>query len=101
MIYKDKDLIPIGNILGNYQFKTNLINFNNDLKLDLDNYSYDEFYKIAKANNCSVDIFEYQDKWYIPTNNGLMLLRYVKDKHLRRINNYSKWYKKYNKKEVL
>lgn len=91
MNYNGKKLIPIGNILGGYNYRARIVNFSE--KLELEDYSYDKFYKIAKENNCAVDVFMYGGKYYMPTNNGLYLLEDFDLKHLKRMNEYKKQYK--------
>ena len=92
MNYKGHELKPIGNILGGWKVKVSTMSYEKD-QLCFENYIYADFYKQAKKQHESCDIYEYNGEWYIPTNNCLCYVDKEKaNKHLKRIEEYSKWY---------
>lgn len=86
--YKGYTFEPVGNLLGNFKEKTNKTNW--AYKLEIENYSYNEFYKIAKQNHASCDIFKVNGKLYIPCNTCFVGI--INGAEIKTLDQYSKWY---------
>ena len=84
---------PIGNIIGGKYFHK-LVKFaTTAYEIRHPNYNYRDFYKIAKKQQCSCDVYEIDGKLYIPCNHGFEGLVDNVTKHMRFCKDYDKWYK--------
>lgn len=81
---------PIGNILGGFKLKSLLLT----KKIECSNYTHEDFYKVAKKNHASVDIFKVDDTIYcMPCSGGLFEVDSRFEKHLKRCSEYDRNYK--------
>lgn len=90
--YGNYEFEAVGNILGGYKNRVNKItseSFNNFEKFDRK-----EFYKVAKKNHCSVDVYRIIGDWdnfYMLGNTTFSKVKI--DKDLKPCDNYAKWYR--------
>ena len=86
--YKGYVFKPVGNILGGWKIITNHTTW--EYALRIEGYTHEDFYKVAKKNHASVDVYEVDGKLYIPCDNTLAGV-YGKP-NIKRIEEYSRWY---------
>lgn len=79
---------PVGNILGGFKVISNWVNYKQVLKID--NYKYEDFYKIARKNKSACDVFKINEKLYIPCSGGLFEI--YKNAPIKTLEKYLKWY---------
>lgn len=97
--YNGYELKPIGNILGGWQAKVNSFTWHN--KLDIENYNIEDFYKQARKEQCSCDLYEYEGVIYMPIEACLVRVD-LTTVTVKRCEEYTRWYKgNTHKKEAL
>lgn len=90
--FENRTYKPIGNILGDFTTKTKFFSWEKTIEYS----SHNNFYKVAKKNNASCDIFLCleDNNYYIPLNNCLAIIdkKVFNTKHFKSIEEYEKWY---------
>lgn len=67
--YKGFNFKPVGNIIGGWLIKQNCVSYKDFLEID--GYTHADFYKVAKKNHASCDLFEVNGAIYIPCDTKL------------------------------
>ena len=86
--YKGYRFRPIGNIYNAFM-KSKYITW--EYTLDIDGYSHKDFYKKAKKEQCSCDIYEYGGKLYIPCDKTIVGI--TPNTPIKKCSMYDNWYK--------
>ena len=91
--YKGLTLTAIGNVLG--ENLTNCMDYRGRF-IAPQGYSWEDFRKVAKKNHLFCDVYQIEDKYYVPCNAALIPI--TKERHnfwkdLKRVEDYSCWYK--------
>ena len=88
--YKGLHFRPIGNILGNWYQKGRYTTITYELKIK--DYTHEDFYKVAKKNHASCDIFfcEETKRLYIPINDRLVGID--SNTPIKKCEDYQRWY---------
>ena len=86
--YKGFTFEPIGNLVGNFKAKTGCMTWAYTLKIE--GYSHEDFYKVAKKNHASCDIFKVKGKLYIPCDT--ILAGVCDNANIKKLEEYSRWY---------
>lgn len=86
--YKGYTFKPVGNILGGFFVKSNYTT--TAYVLEIEGYTHEDFYKVARKHHASVDVFECNGKLYMPVNNRLVGL--YNNPPIKRIEEYERWY---------
>jgi len=67
--YKGFTFKPVGNIVGGFKIMSDHISWKDTLTID--GYTHKDFYKVAKKNHASCDLFEVNGEIYIPCDTKL------------------------------
>ena len=86
--YKGFTFKPVGNILGGFFVRTQHADFRN--KLEIKDYEYYDFYKVAKKHNASCDVFEVEGKLYIPCSCSIVGI--YNNPKIKPVEEYERWY---------
>ena len=86
--YKGYTFKPVGNILGGFFKKSNYTT--TAYVLEIEGYTWIDFYEVARKHHASVDVFEVDGKLYMPVNNRLVGL--YNNPPIKRIEEYGRWY---------
>ena len=86
--YKGYYFKPIGNISGNFCQKSKFTTW--AYKLDIKDYNWQDFYKVAKKHHASCDIFEVDGKQYIPCTGAIIGI--YNNPKIKGLEEYSRWY---------
>ena len=86
--YKGYTFKPIGNILGGFKVMAHYLT--SEYFIEVNNYSHQEFYKIAKKHHASVDVFEVNGKLYIPCSGRFCGV--CGNPQIKTIEEYDRWY---------
>ena len=86
--YRGYTFKPVGNILGGWKVKTSYTTW--AYHLDIDGYTHEDFYRVAKRHRASCDVFECEGKLYVPCNTKLVGL--VENTPIKSIYDYDRWY---------
>ena len=88
--YKGFKFEPIGNLLGGWSYKTECITWENKFETQFD---YEDFYKVARKNHASCDVYKINDSEDMYILNGAgYFLRVYKTNTLKYCEDYEKWY---------
>lgn len=86
--YKGYTFKPIGNILGGFITKSYATTW--AYKIEVKDYSHEDFYKVAKENHAACDVYEVEGKLYIPCNS--CFLGVYGEPEIKKLEEYSRWY---------
>lgn len=86
--YKGYWFKPKGNLKGNFAQKSKYGNFKD--VLDIKDYNYNDFYKVAKEHHASCDVFEVCGTLYIPAT--YVIASIVNNPQIKPLDSYSRWY---------
>ena len=86
--YKGYIFKPVGNILGGWRVKSDYMSWSYSLKIE--GYSHADFYRVAKKNHASCDVFEVDGKLYMPCDTILAGL--YNNPPIKRCEEYERWY---------
>lgn len=98
-MYKGRKYEPIGNIVGGgFAYICNLIDYDKSYNNEFKNVDYNDFYKVAKKNKASCDLYKINDSndYYIlnGATGDLMTFRKVKNNaKIKYCEEYLRWYK--------
>lgn len=87
-IYNGYEFHPVGNILGGWKIKSDSITAKKILKIE--NYTHEEFYKIARKHHASVDVYEVNGELWMPCSGGIAGIR--KTNNIKTLAEYERWY---------
>lgn len=87
-MYKGYWFEPIGNIMGGWFAKGGCCTW--QYTLEVENYSWADFYKVAKKNHASCDLYMVNGKLYIPASKCFMGV--YGDYKLKKLDEYERWY---------
>ena len=86
--YKGFTFEPVGNLMGNWVAKSSQTTW--AYFLEINGYSHENFYKEAKKNHASCDVFKVNGKLYIPCSK--CFLGIIENAKIKSCEEYESWY---------